>query len=56
MACQPNQPGSIVTASRETLSAGKVRKRVDLLLEFKHYYPINSYIILANYANNLPNK
>ena len=24
MACQPNQPGSIVTASRETLSAGKV--------------------------------
>ena len=24
MACQENQPGSIVTASRETLRAGKV--------------------------------
>jgi len=25
MACQPNQPGSIITASRETLDKGKVR-------------------------------
>ena len=31
MACQPNQLGSIVTASRETLSEGKVI--ADLTLE-----------------------
>jgi hypothetical protein len=38
MACQPNQPGSIVTASRETLNAGKV---IDdfVILSTHHFAP-----------------
>lgn len=35
MACQPNQPGSIVTASRETSGSGKVRRRSG---QFRRHY------------------